>query len=96
MLSAVKFAILVLVLAGTCRAQDGLTIDNQLQERVSTPEAEKIYSSACAVVQREFGFRRALHPQVRLVLGADKNEVWFAGRIATLSHRESFGLPLRT
>jgi hypothetical protein len=25
-------------------------------------------------------FRHPLHPQVRLVLGADKNEIWFAGR----------------
>ena len=80
MLRAVKFAILLFVLAGTCRAQDGLMINNPLQERISTPEAEKIYSSACAVIQREFGFRRALHPQVRLVLGADKNEVCFSGR----------------
>jgi hypothetical protein len=80
MLSAVKFAISALALAGTCLAQDGLTIDNKHKERVSTPEAEKIHSSACSVVQREFGFRHALHPQVRLVLGADKNEVWFAGR----------------
>jgi hypothetical protein len=79
MLSAVKFAILVLVLAETCRAQNGLTIDNQHQARVSTSEEEKIYSSAGAVILRAFGFRRALHPQVRLVLGADKNEVWFAG-----------------
>jgi hypothetical protein len=80
MLSAVKFAISLLALAGTCLAQNGLTIDNKHKERVSTPEAEKIYSSACSVVQREFGFRHAPHPQVRLVLGADKNEVWFAGR----------------
>ena len=57
-----------------------MTIDNKHKERVFTPEAEKIYFSACSVVQREFGFRHALHPQVRLVLGADKNEVWFAGR----------------
>jgi hypothetical protein len=27
-----------------------------------------------------FGIKHALHPQVRLVLGADKNEIWFAGR----------------
>jgi hypothetical protein len=80
MLSAVKFAISVLALAGTCLAQEGLTIDNKQKERVSTPEAEKIYSSACSVVQREFGFRHPLHPQVRLVLGADKNEIWFVGR----------------
>jgi hypothetical protein len=70
----------VLALAGAGLAQDGLTIDNNHNEKASTPEAEKIYSSACSVVQREFGIRRPLHPQVRLVLGADKHEIWFAGR----------------
>jgi hypothetical protein len=80
MLTAVKFAISVLALAGVGWAQDGLTIDNRHKERLSTPEAEKIYSSACSVVEREFDIKQPLHPQVRLVLGADKNEVWFVGR----------------
>jgi hypothetical protein len=80
MLTAVKFAISVLALVGTCTAQDGLAIDSRHKERVSTAEAEKIYSSACSVVQREFDIKHPLHPQVRLVLGADKNEIWFVGR----------------
>jgi hypothetical protein len=80
MMNALKFAISILALAAVCLAQDGLTIDNKHKERVSTPEAEKIYSSVCSVVQREFDIRHPLHPQVRLVLGADKNEIWFAGR----------------
>lgn len=62
MLTAVKFAISVLALAGAGLAQDGLTIDNKHKERVSTPEAEKIHSSACSVVQREFGLgTRSIH-----------------------------------
>ena len=61
-------------------AQDGLTIDNRHKERLSTSEAEKIYSSACSVVEREFDIKHPLHPQVRLVLGADKNEIWLVGR----------------
>ena len=80
MLTAVKFALSVLVLAGAGLAQDGLTIDNKHKERLSTPEPEKIYSSACSVVEREFDIKHPLHPQVRLVLGADKNEIWFGGR----------------
>jgi hypothetical protein len=80
MLTAVKFAISLLALVGTCTAQDGLAIDSRHKERVSTAEAEKIYSSACSVVQREFDIKHPLHPQVRLVLGADKNEIWFVGR----------------
>ena len=80
MFTAVKLTISVLALAGVALAQDGLTIDNKHKERLSTPEAEKIYSSACSVVEREFDVKHPLHPQVRLVLGADKNEIWFVGR----------------
>jgi hypothetical protein len=80
MLTALKFTISVLALAGATLAQDGLTIDNRHKERLSAPEAEKIYSSACSVVEREFDIKHPLHPQVRLVLGADKNEIWFVGR----------------
>jgi hypothetical protein len=80
MLAAVKFAISVLALAGAGLAQDGLTIDNRHKEKLSTPEVEKIYSSACSVLEREFDIKHALHPQVRLVLGADKNEIWLVGR----------------
>ncbi len=79
MFTIVKLAIYVVALAAASLAQDGLTIDNKHKERVSTPEAEKIYSSVCSVVQREFDIRHPLHPQVRVVLGADKNEIWFAG-----------------
>ena len=85
MMNALKFGISVLSLAAVCLAQKGLTIDNKHKERVSAPEVEKIYSSACSVVQREFGLGHPLHPQVRLVLGADKNEIWFAGREVRLT-----------
>src|ERR1700745_1525346 len=80
MFTAVKFTIFVLALAAACFAQDSLTLDNTHNERVSSPEAEKIYSSACSVVQREFDIKYPLRPQVRLVLGADKNDVWLARR----------------
>src|ERR1700686_4368427 len=90
MLTAVKFTISVLALAAACLAQDDLTIDNKHKERVSSPEVERIYSSACSVVQREFESRHPLHPQVRLVLGADKNEIWFAGREIRLRKWNSY------
>ena len=80
MMNALKFAISILALAAVGLAQDGLTIDSRHKERVFAPEVEKIYSSACSVVQREFDISHPLHPRVRLVLGADKNEIWFAGR----------------
>jgi hypothetical protein len=75
----VKVAIYVVALAAESSAQDGLTIDSKHKERVSAPEVEKIYSSVCSVVQREFDIRHPLNPRVRLVLGAGKNEIWFAG-----------------
>src|ERR1700693_975623 len=90
MLTAVKFAISVLVLAAVCLAQDGLTIDNKHTERVSIAEVEKIYSSACSVVQREFEARPPLHPQVRLVLRADEHEIWVAGREIRLRKWNSY------
>ena len=80
MFTLVKFTIYVVALAAASSAQDSLTIDSKHKERVFAPEVEKIYSSACSVVQREFDISHPLHPQVRLVLGADKNEIWFAGR----------------
>jgi hypothetical protein len=44
-------------------AQGGLTIDNRYKERLSIPEAEEIYSSACLVVERKFDTKHPLHPQ---------------------------------
>jgi hypothetical protein len=90
MFTIVKFAIYVVALAAASLAQDGLTIDNKYKERVSTPEVEKIYSSVCSVVQREFDIRHPLHPRVRLVLGADKNEIWFAGREIRLTRWDRY------
>jgi hypothetical protein len=90
MFNAVKFAVSVLALAGACLAQDGLTIDNKHKERLSTPEAEKIYASACSVVQREFDIKHPIHPRVRLVLGAGKNEIWFFGREIRLTRWDPY------
>jgi hypothetical protein len=91
MFTIVKFAIYVVALAAASLAQDALTIDNKYKERVSTPEVEKIYSSVCSVVQREFDIRHPLHPRrVRLVLGADKNEIWFAGREIRLTRWDRY------
>jgi hypothetical protein len=43
-------------------AQNGLRIDNRHKENLSTPEAEKIYSSAGSVVERELDIKHPLHP----------------------------------
>jgi hypothetical protein len=43
-------------------------------------EAQKIYLSACSVVQREFSSNRSVTTRVTLVLGDDKNVVRFGTR----------------
>lgn len=90
MFTALKVGIFVLSLAAVCLAQEGLTIDNKHNERVPAPEVEKIYSSACAIVQREFDLGHPLHPQVKLVLGADKNEIWLVGGEIRLTKWDPF------
>jgi hypothetical protein len=47
-------------------AQGGLTIENMYKERLSIPEVETIYSSACSVVEWKFDIKHPFHPQVRL------------------------------
>jgi hypothetical protein len=95
MMNVMKFGISILSLAALCLVQDGLTIDNKHKERVSAPEVEKIYSSACSFVQREFDQGHPLHPQFRLVLGADKNGILFAGREVRLTRWERYAFANR-
>ena len=92
MTMAVKLAVFVLALTTVCSAQDGLSIRNKGNQKWPTAEAQKIYLSACSVVQQEFGRTLPFAPQVRLVVGADKNEVWFPGREIRLTkwNRDSF------
>jgi hypothetical protein len=49
-------------------------------ERVSTPEVEKVYLSACSVVREEFDSKRSTLPRVKLVLGTGQNRVLFDER----------------
>src|SRR5262245_41643549 len=55
-------------------AQEGLTIHNDTKQSSPSAEATRIYLSACAAVQREFGSSRELRPRVTLVLGTDKHK----------------------
>lgn len=79
MCTLLKFATLALAFTTLCSAQDGLSIRNRKNQKWPAAEAQKIYVSACSVVQQEFGRSIPLAPKVTLVLGADKNEVWFVG-----------------
>ena len=74
MINAVK-VVFLLALGTHCLAQEGLTIDNKNNERVSVAETEKIYFSACSVVREEFDVKRPMLPRVKLVLGAERDEI---------------------
>lgn len=63
--------IAILLMASSCFAQEGLTIHARNKQKVPAAEAEKIYLSACSVIQREFGGNRVPRPQVTLIVGAD-------------------------
>ena len=71
---------MVLISATACLAQDGLAVQSKGKQKWPAAEAQKIYLSACSVVQREFGSNRPVAPRVTLVLGAGKNEVQFPGQ----------------
>lgn len=90
MMNALKFAISILALAGVCLAQDGLTIRSKGKQKWPAGEVQKIYLSACSVVQREFGGNRPVAPRVTLVLGADQNEIWFQGREVRLKQWDGY------
>jgi hypothetical protein len=81
MMNAMKFAVSVLALTAACQAQERLTIDHKNNnERVPSAEADRIYSSACAVVRQEFEVKSPTLPPVKLVPGANKNGVLLAER----------------
>ena len=75
--SGIRFAVGVPSLTAACFAQEGLTVRAKGKQTWPAAEAQKIYRSACAVVQREFSANPSVAPSVTSVLGADKNEVEF-------------------
>jgi hypothetical protein len=85
MINAAKFATFGLALATACWAQEGLTIDNNHKERMSTPEAEKVYLSACSVVREDS------LSSVQYFLGS--NLFWAPKRTVCCGLSEGYGLP---
>ena len=75
-----KVALVVLILTAACFAQDDFTVESSGKQKWQRDEVQKIYDSACAVVQREFGGNRTLRPKVKLLLGSDKNALAFDQR----------------
>jgi hypothetical protein len=80
MTNRLSLLMVFLILATVCLPQEGLTVQKKRTQKWPAAEAQKIYLSACSVVQREFGGNRPVAPRVTLVLGANKNEVGFQGQ----------------
>lgn len=74
MSSGIRSALLVLIFAASCLAQEGLRIQNNSKEKVPDAEAQRVYFSACAVVREEFHEVHLIKPTVTLVLGAERDE----------------------
>jgi len=83
--------IVVLFSVTACFAQEGLIVQTQGKQKWPAAEAQKIYLSACSVVQQEFGNSRPVAPRVTLVLGASKNEVLFQGQEVRLTKWDPYG-----
>ena len=69
-----KSVIATLLVAASCFAQEGLTIQARKKQKVPVAEAEKIYLSACSAIQRQFGGNHVPRPQVTLIVGADSDQ----------------------
>jgi hypothetical protein len=54
-----RLTVVVLVLAPGCWAQNLLTVQVKVRQKWSAEEVDKLYLSACAAVQREFGDTRS-------------------------------------
>ena len=77
MTSGIRFAAAVLILTAACFAQEGLTVRAKGKQTWPAAEAQKIYRSACAVVQKGFRANPLGGTIGHVSLGADKNEVEF-------------------
>lgn len=75
MCGGIRFTIVTAILTTACLAQEGFTVRSDGKQQWPMAEAQKLYESACAVVQQEFGTRHKVQPQFTLVLGAPRNEV---------------------
>jgi len=59
------FLVVILILATVCLAQEGLTIHSKGKQRWPATEPQKMYLSACSVVQRKFGRNDLVAPESR-------------------------------
>ena len=67
-----------------------ITILSPDHQSIPSAEAEKVYLSACEVVQREFSRSDVLRPRLTLLLGASKNQLNFATREIQLKQWDKY------
>ena len=77
MTNRLRFLTVVLVLTTACFAQEGFTVQRNGKQKCPGAEAQKIYLSTCAIVQRDFGATHSVAPTITMVLGSYSNEVRF-------------------
>ena len=75
MSGGIRYAFCLLMLATSCMAEEGLTIQNRSKEKVQEAEVQRFYVSACTVVRQEFHDQHLGNPAVTLVIGANKDEM---------------------
>lgn len=86
------FAVLILMfVGGACLAQDEVTVQVKGKKQAWSPdELQKLYVSACSVVQREFGQTHMPKPRITVVLGADVDELAYQEREIRLKKWNGF------
>ena len=84
-----SIAALIVIVTGVCAAQEGLTVEAKGKQLWPAEEAQKIYLSSCSAVQREYAVAHAVNPKLKLVLGAEKNELKYDQREIRLKKWDS-------
>lgn len=67
--------LLALTIGASCMAQNRLVIRG-VTNQVRQTDANRIYSSACLAVEREFRINDPIRPEVTLILGAHENRAY--------------------
>lgn len=90
MTKASKFMVALLVLSAGGWAQTLFGVRAIGKQNYPAKEADRLYLSACSVVQQEFGTPQPVRPRLTLVLGTDSNEAFFDKREIRLARWDPY------
>ena len=85
-----KIAIVLCGLASGCWGQNLFGVQVKGRQKWPSAEADRLYLSACAAVQKEFRSPQPIRPQIILVLGAEKNAAHLETREIRLTQWNSY------